>query len=323
MPEFRDTNKAGAPATRRTCPQCGRLGHLARTCSGTPRSHDKIGIEIEGWWRDLNAAKAVAREHDASGTSDGSLASHDEMAAWEFRTRPGSLGEAVNQLVALYPDATHSSAGMHVHVSFQDPCDLSVLASGRFLSYHRARWESWGTRMGVHRDSNFWERLNGDNTDYCALNREDVLHRNPFGGSRYVQLNFSSFTRHRTLENRMLPLFRDMRLGIAAVEELVSIYEDFLRDADALALHDLRRSHDITVDLPSAPGVPVATVRQLHQDVPVVLAAQRTAVAETRTTEVSAPTMVEPQPVTPGHVRLFGRVAATNYVRRQLAGMGG
>lgn len=319
MPEHRETNKSDAPTTRRTCPNCGRLGHLARTCSGNPKSHDKIGIEIEGWWRDLRAAQETARQFDASGTSDGSLVQSSEYSAWEFRTRPGSLGEAVNQLIALYPDATHPSAGMHVHVSFQDPCDLSVLASGRFLAYHRARWESWGTRMGVHRDSNFWSRLRGDNVDYCALNDESRLHRNPFAGSRYVQLNFTSYTRHKTLENRMLPLFRDLKVAVSAVEELVSIYEDFLRDADALTLHDLRKCHEIAAPLPVAPGQPVVTARSLNQDVRVVL--DPVVTSETRALNQDTPSLIEPRPVTPGHVRLFGRINATNYVRRQLAGM--
>lgn len=306
MPEHRDTDKTGIGATRRTCTRCGRLGHLARTCQGNPRSVDKIGIEIEGWWRDLRAAQAVAREHDASGTSDGSLAYIDELSAWEFRTRPGSLGEAVNQLVALYPDVTHPSAGMHVHVSFRDVQDLAVLASRRFLEYHAARWESWGNRMGVHRDSNFWTRLRGDNEDYCALNDPERLESTPFSGTRYVQLNFTSFTRHRTLENRMLPLFRDLRVAVSAVEELVAIYEDFLRDADALSLSTLARSTDLVVQESSGR-------REIGVDVDMAAGVA----AVSRTLEPDAP-IAEVRPIAPNHVRLFGRRAVTEYVRSML-----
>lgn len=226
---FRETNKDNLPPTRRVCGNCGRLGHLARTCSLPKKAHVKIGVEVEGWWRDLRAAKEAASNWHMTGDHDGSLAECDDGESYEFRTRPGSLWEAISQVLAVYPDYTHRSAGMHVHVSFATAMDISCFASPEFLEYYKARWKAWGTAKQIDKGAAFWYRLNGGNTDYCADNRLDRMTSYHLrNGSRYQQLNFTSFARHGTIECRMLPLFRDARLAIAALEELISIYENFL-----------------------------------------------------------------------------------------------
>src|SRR5690242_20381696 len=59
---------------RRTCSNCGRLGHLVSTCTNPERFHDMIGIEIEDWWYDLIGAQGRARELTGStGNRDGSI----------------------------------------------------------------------------------------------------------------------------------------------------------------------------------------------------------------------------------------------------------
>lgn len=59
---------------RRTCSQCGRLGHLVSTCTNHERYHDMIGIEIEGWWFDLPGVITKATELTGNGGNrDGSL----------------------------------------------------------------------------------------------------------------------------------------------------------------------------------------------------------------------------------------------------------
>lgn len=74
-PEFvaRSTQKPTIEK-RRTCSNCGRLGHLVSTCENHERHHDMIGIEVEGWWWDLPGIREKARTmcgHE--GTRDGSL----------------------------------------------------------------------------------------------------------------------------------------------------------------------------------------------------------------------------------------------------------
>ncbi len=58
---------------RRSCLNCGRLGHLKKNCEKLS-FYDKIGIEIEGWWFDLPKAQNLASEMcDETGNRDGSL----------------------------------------------------------------------------------------------------------------------------------------------------------------------------------------------------------------------------------------------------------
>jgi hypothetical protein len=223
---FRETNKTNAPPNRRTCGNCGALGHLSRTCTSPTTSVDKLGIEIEGWWNELPRAAAIG--FGAAGVSDASLAHHETARSHEYRTAPGSLAEQVSQLIALYPDFTHESAGMHVHLSFGDPLDVTALASDVFLDYFLSRWRSWGERNQLDRSGEFWKRLNGHN-QYCQITNATNVENECTGVcDRYRQVNFSSYSRHRTVEQRLLPLFRDLRLAILAVEETQSIFSEYL-----------------------------------------------------------------------------------------------
>lgn len=59
---------------RRTCTNCGRLGHLSTTCENPESFHLKVGIEIEGWWYDLIDAQTKAQDITGTkGRRDGSI----------------------------------------------------------------------------------------------------------------------------------------------------------------------------------------------------------------------------------------------------------
>ena len=266
-----------------------------------------LGIEIEGFWRDLAAARERAESLGMSGSSDGSLDSDDDdYSAWEFKTRPGSLGEAISQLIALYPDGQNSTAGMHVHVSFTDPCSITACYSVAFFDYFRQRWEAWGNRMSIPQDHLFWSRLRGSNS-YCRLNGEgDIQSTNIERGDRYRQLNFTAWGGHKTLECRLLPLFRDLRIAISAVEELIAIYEDWLAVP--------RIAGETTVDT-SAVGRGLPTVRHTE----VVVNPQQAVLRGSSTLVLERP---EPPPVPAGYRRYFGPYAedrATDDIRQAIA----
>lgn len=222
----------GAPGY--ACSNCGLLGHNSRGCERPKRHFDKIGVEVEGRFLRLNEMKVKADSLDATYSGDGSIyESPDSGAAgYEFKTKPGNLRETIEQVIALFPDETDSSCGMHVHMSFPQDC-LTLLNTKAFFEFFWKRWEAWGTTMNLAPNGEFFKRLRGDN-DYCMPN-EDVrvtMHN----GERYEQLNFNAWTGHKTLECRLLPMFRRSSLAVAAIQELVAIYEDFLADPEAHGL---------------------------------------------------------------------------------------
>lgn len=217
-----------------SCGNCGRIGHTSTTCAYQPKVYDKVGIEIEG--RFIDRRRVIRRMTDAGGPegySDSSVHSSpdDNSSAepWEFQTIPGSLRKACQQLVDFYPDETDASCGMHVHVSF-DAVEITMLNSPAFFAYFKRRWEEWGARMCLARESQFFRRLRGSNR-FClpAGDREYRIS----SMDRYSQLNFSSFGEHGTVECRMLPMFKRSSLGVAAVQELLDIYETYLHDMGA------------------------------------------------------------------------------------------
>jgi hypothetical protein len=287
------TNKDNMPGTRRCCSRCGHLGHLVTTCKQPhERAYNMVGIEVEGYWRDatFREVRRIAEDNwHMSGTTDGSLNEHSGFQSYEWRTRPGSLGEAINQLVAVYPDATDSQVGMHVHVSVS-PSDVMALCSLEFFTYFREQWEVWGEKNQLNRGTQFWKRLHGYNS-YCRPNTlavfrglngtaaprfppmpetcgdtcecddcADATARHEAGVElyniqlaewnrlndckatrrvlvshqtvRYQQLNFLAYENHGTVECRLLPMFRDARLAVAAVEHFVWIVESFLANAE-------------------------------------------------------------------------------------------
>lgn len=262
------TNKDKLPRTRRACGKCGRLGHLTRTCERPAKAHLKIGIEVEGFWRatSLVTVKETAAQWHMGSCGDGSLDNEldidcpdADVYGHEFQTRPGSLGEAISQLVAVYPEFTNRTAGMHVHVSFH-PGDVTALTCKEFFEFFAARWEAWGRTNGV--TGEFWKRLRGEN-QYCTKPHEGMWRRpsEVANMGRYCQLNFAAWGEHRTVECRLLPMFRDARLGVLAVEELISIYEDWLSGG----LYDaLLESRNRTITVPAISLDPVS-IEQEHE----------------------------------------------------------
>lgn len=213
-----------------SCGNCGRVGHRSNACAFQPKVYDKVGIEIEG--RFLNFAAVNERRENAglTGNSDGSInrtPDATQTVAYEFQTVPGSLRKACQQLVDYYPDEADQSCGMHVHVSF-DAVDITMLNTPAFFRYFKQRWMDWGTRMGLAPTSQFFRRLEGRNT-YCRPMNYDA-EINIARQDRYHQLNFNAFGDHGTVECRLLPMFRRSSLGVAAVQELLDIYETYLHN---------------------------------------------------------------------------------------------
>lgn len=208
------------------CGQCGLPGHNRASCTHT-KIWDRVGIEVEGRWVDLNAAMNTAHRFSMGECGDGSLRPRSGYSTHEFQTHADNPTMALRQLVAVYPDHTGPDCGMHVHVSFADRTMPTMLMGQGFYDYFKARWEAWGARESLHPESEFFRRLRGMN-DFCNPNFEVD---DPFSDDRYRQVNFLAWNEHRTVEFRLLPMFHHAHLGISAVLELLSILEDWITGA--------------------------------------------------------------------------------------------
>ncbi len=195
---------------------------------------------------------------------------------WEFQTKPGTLGEQIRALQILYPDFTNSTAGMHVHLSFREEGHAAAMALGntKFFTYWAERWDAWGKRTGVK--GQFWKRLKGENK-YSSPNTMDDWNNGESSliktKDRRRQINFQAWSEHKTVEFRLLPMFRDAKVAISAVCELVSIVEDWLLMADSN--FDISKSSDkqdtpllvtesYALDIDMEKPVAANTVRVVH-----------------------------------------------------------
>lgn len=210
------------------CDECN--GSHSCTCDYCTEDHDTndCGYEHECQCSMCECSSSCSCYHPSRTTPT--------CSAWEFQTRPGTLGEQIRALQVLYPDFTNSSAGMHVHLSFRDNEYGAAMSLGnvKFFSYWADRWTAWGKRLNVK--GQFWKRLQGENK-YSSPNGmgdwaagETSLLRTM---DRRRQINFQAWNEHKTVEFRLLPMFRDCKIAISAVCELVSIIEDWLLMEDS------------------------------------------------------------------------------------------
>lgn len=217
------------PFVGRSCSNCGLIGHYASTCTASKRHFDRIGIEIEGRYEEsrLNELKSGAGQDGVTHCGDGSINEGDNTLAREFQTRPDALGPALRQLAKYYPDEADYSCGLHVHVSFKDITYFTQLATPQFAAYFREQWIRWGTENAIPAEHEFWDRLMGRNS-YCQVNSEHHLLGNPYRVDRYMQLNFTAYEEHKTVECRLLPMFTQSALAYSAIQHLIWIYESWL-----------------------------------------------------------------------------------------------
>ena len=275
-----------ANSTWRTCGNCGRVDHDARTCEFPTKAHRLIGVELEGRWRHLNDVTRSARNAGLTACGDGSVhGSFSDCEPYEIQTKPANLGSTLQQVAEFYPDEADRSCGMHVHVSFQYPTDFSCLSSLEFFEYFKNRWEQWGAANNLSPDSEFYRRLRGRN-NFCHINT--IAPVQLWNIDRYHQLNFSAWSEHKTVECRMLPMFRTQQLAISAIKELIDIYETFLADPAAHGLRLPEANAEVEQAL-----LPAQQLRA-EVEIPALITEKLTRALE----------MSDPEPVTPGMIRI-------------------
>jgi hypothetical protein len=225
----------------------------------------RIGIELEGFWKDKLPAGVARLDHDGSVL----------FPEWHCRSQLGDCYDHVSgklvgykgelpsppllpegdDAVSLtkwlanhYPTKINATCGLHAHMSFSNAFVYMVLMKEEFMWTVIEFMKKWAhSRPELDRkDHPIWERLAGK-SEYCQhvfmadgqaqKTRKEFDHHGK--DHRYTVLNFA-FARYGTIECRLLPMFEDSKLALAAIQELMRITNAFL-------FHEAKESQ-LTID---------------------------------------------------------------------------
>lgn len=191
----------------------------------------RVGLELEGGWNEHPSENAVGEWH-----YDGSVAlpvSARPMSIGEFVSNPMYPREIGEWLYNAYPDRVNSTCGLHVHLSVK-PEFYVRLAQSKFATAFRASMTDWSNFLTEKEQ--FLARLRGRNT-YCQ--DRFVPHEQMIGvnNERYAALNYC-YGKHRTLEVRLLPMFRDTAQAYRSILAVVNTVRGWLvHNAANLGVH--------------------------------------------------------------------------------------
>jgi len=182
---------------------------------------DRFGVELEGGW-DIQPPLYAANPR--SYHEDGSVYVTGRWRAGEIVSIPMSTWNEGNSfMMDNYPQHVGGSCGMHVHMSFKNnPYVIALLADDK--GYQDGLIDTltlWGKKKNVVNNF-FWSRLAGEN-QYCKLDWDGVGVR---GQERYRAVNFTAYSKHTTIEIRILPMFRSKKLAASAVKRVIA-YTDW------------------------------------------------------------------------------------------------
>ena len=182
----------------------------------------KIGIELEGLWSyaPIDAYEDSSVEFNIDDDDD------SNYFIGECSFMSDDLIELKNMIKDRYPEDVNSSCGMHCHLSFQNDIYYTLFTRKRFYDYFLSKMHSFGVRNKINEKSAFWRRLNGQN-NFCYRSFIPSEQLKTDCNNRYTQLNFC-YEEHRTIEVRLLPMFKKIQLAFLAVDELVNIFESWI-----------------------------------------------------------------------------------------------
>jgi len=193
----------------------------------------KFGVELEGGFTRKASGESYHGDGSVSVNSTEAVPVHfvGEVVSRPF-TNMDMLLEWVNH---YYPDRVNQSCGCHVHVSFNNRLAYMLTMSQDFYDYWYNAMDKWGHKVKLKSSSDYWRRLHGDN-HYCKKMPKDSPHlvcegqkgtRNDYGCDRYYQLNHC-FKKHKTLECRVLPCFKQKKITMLGVKAFIDLTNDYL-----------------------------------------------------------------------------------------------
>ena len=188
----------------------------------------RVGIELEGLF--------LSQNRNANYHGDGSVVFRNEDGGFvgEVVSEPMGIGTVNDWVLNNYPDQINNTCGCHIHVSFNSNMDYMNTMTQNFYDYFIDGMEKWGNEMKIKPNSQFWLRLEGKN-QYCkrmpkdntVLIAECQKRGSDYNADRYYQLNHC-WSKHKTLECRLLPIFKKPAITISGILEFLNICENFI-----------------------------------------------------------------------------------------------
>ena len=210
----------------------------------------RIGIEIEAAWID---PKMQERLHE-----DLSFGRNDfdpkYKSVGELTSVPmDSLDEVLDWLKINYPDASCNKNALHVHCEIIDVPHYSELMSHNFYDYFLQKMKEFGEKNHITLEE-FWTRLDGANRYAQRAFRPDKQAAMKKKGTnnpiRRTQLNYC-FSIFKTIETRMLPMFKSYDTAKAAIMALINCFDSYLENnppKEKAIMDDLLESECDTID---------------------------------------------------------------------------
>lgn len=186
------------------------------------------GVEMEGGWDERMPSIDSRFEMGSDGSIDEGLAEY----IGELRTKPLKPQALLAAVPVFYPEHVNSTCGLHLHMSFRSAASYAALCDDEFWPGLKAELKEWGTRYGV-KNANFWSRLDGGNT-YCN-NDTDAVARSRMtvdtrrASSRYAPVNYC-WSMHKTVEVRVLPMFKQSETAVAALATVMNFTEKWVHN---------------------------------------------------------------------------------------------
>ncbi len=180
-----------------------------------------IGIELEGTWHhepDNLKGDGSVRHTRGAGDYDGEVASDPftSRSSWPVWVKQN------------YPNGSNQSCGLHVHMKPDADVKIGMLMDEEFQSTLLQGLESYGERNGLKRWDIWANRISGGH-EYCR--REWRAELSGSRVNRYLQVNFSSYELHGTVEFRLLPMFPDSDAAVGAITEMLRIVDEYLESS--------------------------------------------------------------------------------------------
>lgn len=202
----------------------------------------KLGVELEGGWTKSvpnPLPKGYKFEGDGSvfgaGTTIQNHTNYGKMVKkGELSTPPIFPAQMPLAVKRFYPDLVDRTCGMHVHMSFWNTYQYTVLADSPVYQETVLHYLlKWANNEGFAASHHIWKRLKGEN-QYCTKgfwpysqitkSTKDYGHE---GDHRYTAISYQ-WERYKTVECRVLPMMETPEQAIRAIKELLAITNAYL-----------------------------------------------------------------------------------------------